>query len=51
MRTYPTVSTKIPPDLHQWLKEQALANSRSVAKQLAWMLSQVKAGQVKETKQ
>jgi hypothetical protein len=43
MRSYPTVSTKIPPDLHEWLKQQAIENSRSVAKQLAWMLSQMKA--------
>lgn len=42
MRTYPTVSAKIPPDLHQWLKDQAQQNSRSVAKQLAWFLVQLK---------
>lgn len=51
MREYPTVSAKIPPDLHKWLKEQAIKDARSVAKQLAWILTQTKAAEQKGVSQ
>jgi hypothetical protein len=48
MRDYPTLATKIPPDLLAWVKQQAEKNSRSVSKQVAWMLSQLRQQEAKQ---
>lgn len=36
------IGLRVPNELAQWLKRQALANQRSVSNQAAWLLDQTR---------
>jgi predicted HicB family RNase H-like nuclease len=42
MKTYATLNLRVPPELAQWLKEQAEKNSRSVNGETTHRLEQMR---------